>query len=310
MTKLFDLGVRAETCAGCHIGALRSFDIPLRDVNHDMIAAGHPRLNFEFATYLRKLPPHWKEKNRIANTPRPAGFEAQVWLVGQAASAEASLKLLASRATSVGPASRAGPELAEFNCYACHHDLKPNGWRGKFEYHQGRTVGGLVWNRPVAFGSNIDDADLISAMKKLDSVEQNLFQSPESLSKSIDAAANDWRRLRDKFANDGDVGLTIPRLVDSLRRDEIAWNRLDWDQAARLYSAMVAIENARREIGRQVPEAALEGKAEPIIDRLYDLLKLRREPERFDSPKNFMPPEAIAEFRKWFDLYPDRRRKR
>src|SRR5262249_35632430 len=40
-----DVVVRARLCAGCHVGA------PGMDVNHDLIAAGHPRLNFEFAAY-------------------------------------------------------------------------------------------------------------------------------------------------------------------------------------------------------------------------------------------------------------------
>src|SRR5262245_1134822 len=68
MPRLSDPAVRAEVCAGCHVGA------PGRDVNHDLIAAGHPRLNFDYATYLRALPPHWAEKGRDVSPPalRPA----------------------------------------------------------------------------------------------------------------------------------------------------------------------------------------------------------------------------------------------
>ncbi len=29
------------------------------EVDHDLIAAGHPALRFEFATYFANLPPHW-----------------------------------------------------------------------------------------------------------------------------------------------------------------------------------------------------------------------------------------------------------
>ena len=72
MTKLFDPAVRAADCAGCHVGAPASTDMPLREVNHDLIAAGHPRLNFEFTTYLRKMPPHWAEKDRETNKLREA----------------------------------------------------------------------------------------------------------------------------------------------------------------------------------------------------------------------------------------------
>ena len=38
-----ELPERAAVCVGCHVGP------PGRDMNHDLIAAGHPRLNFEFA---------------------------------------------------------------------------------------------------------------------------------------------------------------------------------------------------------------------------------------------------------------------
>src|SRR5262249_49209288 len=43
-TDLADLRVQAETCAGCHVGAPpdEKRGIPARDVNHDLMAAGHP----------------------------------------------------------------------------------------------------------------------------------------------------------------------------------------------------------------------------------------------------------------------------
>src|SRR5262249_25445497 len=95
--------------------------IGVRDMNHDMIAAGHPRLNFEFAGYFAQLPPHWNEVVR----PRDSAFFARAWAIGQLVSAEAALGLLQYRAQ-----QPAWPELAEFACYACHHGLAgPAGWR-------------------------------------------------------------------------------------------------------------------------------------------------------------------------------------
>jgi hypothetical protein len=120
MTALWDVKVRAETCAGCHVGAPADKGLPLRDVNHDVIAAGHPRLNFDYATYLRALPPHWVEKDREIAPPtlRPASDEFRHWLVGRAVAGATALRLRADRANR-GP----WPELAEFDCYACHHAL-------------------------------------------------------------------------------------------------------------------------------------------------------------------------------------------
>src|SRR5262249_3518407 len=44
---------QAVICAGCHVGAAKDEKelFPARDCNHDIMAAGHPRLNFELASF-------------------------------------------------------------------------------------------------------------------------------------------------------------------------------------------------------------------------------------------------------------------
>lgn len=112
---MFDLSgplSRARSCVGCHIGS-SSGD---QDVNHDLIAAGHPRLNFEYASYLAAYPRHWRE---------PEGYdEAKAWAVGQAVVAEAAMKLLEGRARSVAADGKAPwPEFSEYACFSCHREL-------------------------------------------------------------------------------------------------------------------------------------------------------------------------------------------
>jgi len=86
LKPLYDLGERALACAGCHMGAPADGDHPVRDMNHDMIAAGHPRLNFDFAEYQRRLPKHWQEKDRTKSDLPPRELnEARVWYVGRLA---------------------------------------------------------------------------------------------------------------------------------------------------------------------------------------------------------------------------------
>ena len=60
---LREVGNRAKACVGCHIGAPAEGDWPLRDMNHDMIAGGHPRLQFDLRLFLEAMPEHWYEKN-------------------------------------------------------------------------------------------------------------------------------------------------------------------------------------------------------------------------------------------------------
>lgn len=125
LTALGTHAQRAEVCAGCHVGAPedKARGLPLRDMNHDMIAAGHPRLMFEYGSYLANLPRHWQEKPAMKEPDR-------AWLVGQFASAKAALALLADRAGRAAP----WPELAEHDCYACHHGLHGQSWRQQRGY--------------------------------------------------------------------------------------------------------------------------------------------------------------------------------
>jgi hypothetical protein len=125
MTDLSTPGGRARTCVGCHVGD-RSRGM---DMNHDLIAAGHPRLNFEFSSYLASYPKHWKEK-----AVDRADFEAKSWAIGQAVTARAVVQLTADRAIASKPGAERRapapeaiwPEFSEYECFACHHGLVKN----------------------------------------------------------------------------------------------------------------------------------------------------------------------------------------
>jgi hypothetical protein len=122
MTPLEDPVAQARTCAGCHVGAPDG-----RDLNHDLIAAGHPRLDFELANYRANMPPHWRSDKYDQREP---GYEARLWAVGQVESARASLKLLVSRAEAeAAPVSKPWPEFAEYSCFACHSGLRATNWQ-------------------------------------------------------------------------------------------------------------------------------------------------------------------------------------
>lgn len=109
------LVARVLNCAGCHVGDAN------REVNHDLIAAGHPRLNFEYTRfhYQPHYRHHWTEP-----TPQP-DLEVRAWVVGQAASLRAAVELLRVRAErAVKPSSNTPwPEFAGFSCYSCHQSI-------------------------------------------------------------------------------------------------------------------------------------------------------------------------------------------
>ena len=118
---LKQLLLRGRTCAQCHVGDER------HDMNHDMIAAGHPPLRFELSSSLAALPKHWNDRQERTLTNQR---ELKLWLAGQLANYDASLGLLESRLRRVTAATEdrpqaPWPELAEYSCAACHQPLLP-----------------------------------------------------------------------------------------------------------------------------------------------------------------------------------------
>ena len=126
-----NLSVRSEECLTCHLGSARK-DM---QVDHEMIAAGHPDLTFELDSFTAVEPPHWVEKS-----PDPL-FGMRAWGVGQAVQLRESM-LRVSRRAQNGP----WPEFSEMDCITCHHALTgPESWRQK-EGYAGHRAGDPPYN--------------------------------------------------------------------------------------------------------------------------------------------------------------------
>lgn len=120
-----DLIKRTEKCLTCHLGTAE------HGVSHEMIAAGHPDLYFELASFSAVMPPHWTERDS------DPWFTVRAMAVGQAVQLGEQLKRIARE-------SRSGvwPDFAELDCFACHHSLTAakDSWRQERGYH-GRQPG-------------------------------------------------------------------------------------------------------------------------------------------------------------------------
>jgi hypothetical protein len=124
MTPTTELETRVKLCVACHVGGAG------RDVDHDLIAAGHPQLDFEFLSYLNALPKHWDESKERRELP---DLDGRTWAIGQVVSAREALGLLSLRAHAAQerqaskPIERSPigiwPEFAEYSCNSCHHPL-------------------------------------------------------------------------------------------------------------------------------------------------------------------------------------------
>jgi hypothetical protein len=151
LRDLWDPSARATLCCSCHVGNAAEGKI----VTHEMYAAGHPPLpGFEIATFSEAMPRHWEtwseklkrlsmHKDLYAKAyqfdPGQEQIEAARMLVISAAVAfRETMHLSASQAAQTAKADKAEaaawPELAAFDCYACHHDLKRDSWRQERGY--------------------------------------------------------------------------------------------------------------------------------------------------------------------------------
>ncbi len=124
-----NLEKRTQQCLTCHMGTGE------KNVDHELIAAGHPDLVFELDSYQVVMPMHWKK-------PEDPAMGIRTWGVGQAVKLREALNRLSRRAE--GPV---WPEFAEMECFACHHDLTKadKSWRQERGY-QNRRPGNPPWN--------------------------------------------------------------------------------------------------------------------------------------------------------------------
>ena len=88
------------------------------------MGAGHPRLSFELETFTVNQPAHYQVDADYGQR-KPAIASVNMWLAGLAVTGMQSLELLQeewySRETLV-------PELAFYQCHACHHPMDDLRW--------------------------------------------------------------------------------------------------------------------------------------------------------------------------------------
>jgi hypothetical protein len=82
-------------------------------VDHDLIAAGHPPLQFELDNFSQAMPAHWR---------REAVEGVRSWALGQAVGFREGV-------TELGRRAREGrwPDFSAFSCDACHHEIRELG---------------------------------------------------------------------------------------------------------------------------------------------------------------------------------------
>lgn len=134
-----DLAARAEVCLDCHVGPNSATIGRPQVVDHDLIAAGHPRLDFEFHAYITSLPAHW-DTSRDEQSQTGA-YHFRSWLAGRLKQAEQAAALANYYQKNAQPPR---VDFAQLDCAACHHQLAPGSW------HQSPARPGIRPGQPPA----------------------------------------------------------------------------------------------------------------------------------------------------------------
>jgi hypothetical protein len=277
-----DLKVRSERCLTCHLGA------PGLEVDHEMLAAGHPDLTFELDSFSSIEPPHWVEKAPDSKLPINENlFGVRIWSIGQATQLQQSMVRLARLAR--GPV---WPEYTEMDCFTCHHSLtKPeDSWRQQ-EGYRTRRPGNPPYNpshyvvfRHIARRADAQTtAELETTLADVSALVAQLQPDRAQLAANADRGAQLAGELTAKLRN-----MTYDRAQTEQLMREIANDAdgisLDGERSAE--QAAMALDSlylAYAKLG--TPNSDLKSN----IDQMYRLL---------DNPSAYNAPRFAAQMKK------------
>ncbi len=112
-----DPRARAKLCLSCHLGTADKM------ASHDIMGAGHPRISFELDTFGWLQPAHYVVDEDY-RAEKWAGSSVDLWTIGQVEAARQTLMLIEKRLSTGG----LFPELALFDCHACHTPMSEQNW--------------------------------------------------------------------------------------------------------------------------------------------------------------------------------------
>ena len=237
---------RAELCMSCHFGNEQKL------VTHRMMAAGHPRLAFEFDTFTHLQPAHYGGARGAAGA-EGLSDGARNWAIGQALMAQTLLELL------VHPKrGRDGlfPELVLFDCHACHHPMS-----------KARNAGARLGVQPGAV--RLNDANLLMVRHIARRVAPRDAAAISDASRTLHAAIAGGNDALVQAGRLGKLigGLTskiekhnfsaedLRAIMESLIDDGLAGEYSDYQGAEQAAMALQAVADfmARRGVGAAAP---------------------------------------------------------
>ncbi len=237
------IAARAAQCLRCHG--------PDAGVDHGLIAAGHPQLTFDLASYSRLQPAHFVVDHDYRQRKRPLA-EAAVWAIGASAVVAKRFRVLGDPARGKTPLF---PELSALNCESCHVPIadwpatsaRPAAWRP----------------RPILDLSEIPALLAVAAV-----VAPELADEIATRQRAVEAAAageGAFSPAANAFADAIDkLGASVARTGISGPQARTAMQRLPAPDAATSAHAVHATDFALRAFAR----SALDAGVLPAADAL------------------------------------------
>ena len=303
-TDIRSASARTRLCLSCHMGNASEGKV----VTHEMYAAGHPPLpGFELSTFAAQMPKHWRDFDKksdavrdeylMKNTDDVYGrdnfkvdnlHETNNLLVAALVSFSENLKLstaLADEGLTMPVAKPDWPELAQFECFACHHDLKDRSWR------QRRTLRGAP-GRPMlrAWPTTLTKLAIKRAGHDPQEFDQRLQAVEKLLSEQPFGRRERWKEavrplttwleeqalLLERKPLPRDAGFSLLREIATVAESDL-W---DYDSARQL---VWAAQTLRRELSTDRGDEASRSRVASFdkefaeIERLFvlDLIKGR-----------------------------------
>ena len=270
-----DLVKRTERCLTCHLGTAD------KEVDHRMIAAGHPDLVFDLEAFGAAMPRHWR-----ATTEADPFATVRSFSVGQLVHLRSSLERLARRVK-----SPAWPEYGELDCFSCHHSLtRPeDSWRQAQGYDDRRPGNPPLnlarWTTARHVLATVDSAsatELAEIMQALAREGSRLQVKPdEVVALTVRARASLDRGIAKALATQPDAAMAT-RLLRALTSDADALSRHGERAAEQAAMAMETLYTA-----------SARGTQSPSVRSAFDEMF-----GQFQSPSSYEPARFVAHVRK------------
>lgn len=301
---------RAKQCFSCHIGNVSEGKV----VTHEMYAAGHPPLpSIEIETFVSQMPSHWRtvrERGEFTNQKEyfavnfPDQKEPQLdlprtksTLIGGVMALRESLNLFGEQAVDQHETS-VWPELAVFDCAACHHDLRSKSWRRERGY--GKSIPGrpqfFAWPTAlvkvaVRHQAGDDDAKFKAQWNEFDS---NFDKLRRVLDKQPFGAAAEIRAVTHGADGKGGLVAWLDQLADEIFKSPV--RDVEAKRALRAVLALDAQDYPDFHSARQTLWAFRTIQSELQVE--YPKLKSRADGETLKASQE-RALQNLVQFREW-----------